>query len=44
MSKKSTSADTVLVHRRREAPEDHLCTCGKLRETCVQECVRAIWR
>ena len=32
MSKKSASAEAAPVHRRREAPEEHLCTCGKLRE------------
>jgi hypothetical protein len=30
-------------HRRRPAPDDHLCGCGRLRESCVRDRVRALW-
>ncbi len=31
------------MHRRRPAPEEHLCTCGRPREDCVRDAVRALW-
>ena len=37
------SAAEKITHRCRPAPEEHLCTCGKIREICVRECVRALW-
>jgi hypothetical protein len=33
-----------VVHRTAPPPKEHLCTCGKLREQCVRETVRAMWR
>jgi hypothetical protein len=33
----------VAGHRRRAAPDDHLCTCGRLREDCLREVVRLLW-
>lgn len=30
-------------HHARKPPDDHLCTCGKLREDCVRDTVRALW-
>jgi hypothetical protein len=31
------------AHHRREAPDDHLCACGRLRTDCVRDAVRALW-
>ncbi|GAA1749928.1 hypothetical protein [Luedemannella helvata] len=31
------------AHRCRAAPEEHLCSCGRLREDCVRDTVRAVW-
>jgi len=33
-----------VVHRPRPAPDNHLCTCGRAREDCVRDLVRALWR
>jgi hypothetical protein len=30
-------------HQYRERPNEHLCSCGKLREECVRDRVRALW-
>jgi hypothetical protein len=30
-------------HHPRRRPEEHLCTCGRLREECVRGHVRALW-
>lgn len=30
-------------HHPGRKPNDHLCTCGKLREECVRDRVRALW-
>jgi hypothetical protein len=30
-------------HHAQPAPTDYLCTCGKIREACVREEVRALW-
>ena len=30
-------------HHSQPAPADHLCTCGKIREACVHDEVRAMW-
>jgi hypothetical protein len=32
-----------VTHRRREAPDDHLCTCGRFRESCVSDTIRELW-
>jgi|GEM_PF-3771029 len=32
-----------LVHRAQPAPADHLCTCGKIREACVHDEIRALF-
>ncbi|WP_157545217.1 hypothetical protein [Hamadaea tsunoensis] len=37
----TTRADEV--HRSRQQPHEHLCTCGRVREECVRERVRALW-
>ena len=39
-----TSDPINMDHRARPAPLDHLCTCGHLREVCVSQEVRALWR
>ncbi|GAA2348183.1 hypothetical protein [Dactylosporangium salmoneum] len=31
------------THRRREPPDDHLCTCGHPREVCVSATIRTLW-
>ncbi len=36
-------AEPVAGHRRRPAPDDHLCTCGRLREECLREATRLLW-
>jgi hypothetical protein len=30
-------------HHPQRRPNGHLCTCGKLREQCVRDRVRALW-
>lgn len=35
--------DETAAHHRRKAPHEHLCTCGRLREDCVRDTVRAVW-
>lgn len=42
MSTQTAEVKTT-VHHARPAPEDHLCTCGKLREECVRSTVRTVW-
>ena len=32
-----------VTHRRREAPYDHLCSCGRPREACVSDTIRELW-
>ena len=32
-----------VAHRARPAPADHLCTCGKIREACVHDEIRALF-
>jgi hypothetical protein len=32
-----------LVHRAQPAPADHLCACGKIREACVHDEIRALF-
>jgi hypothetical protein len=34
---------TVAEHHSQPAPADHLCTCGKIREACVNDEIRAMW-
>jgi hypothetical protein len=36
-------AAELVTHRRREAPDEHLCTCGRLREACVSDTIRELW-
>jgi len=36
-------AEPVAGHRRRPAPDGHLCTCGRLREECLREAMRLLW-
>ncbi|MEU7866033.1 hypothetical protein [Dactylosporangium sp. NPDC049140] len=36
-------AAELVTHHRREAPDDHLCTCGRLREACVPDAIRELW-
>ena len=31
------------AHRARPAPADHRCTCGKIREACVHDEIRALF-
>lgn len=35
---------TTTGHRPQDGPDDHLCSCGRLRERCVRDTVRALWR
>jgi hypothetical protein len=30
-------------HHPQPAPSDHMCTCGKVREACVHDEIRAFW-
>jgi hypothetical protein len=30
-------------HRPRPAPEQHRCSCGRLRDQCVRDVVRRLW-
>jgi hypothetical protein len=32
-----------IAHHARPAPADHLCTCGKIREACVNDEIRALF-
>lgn len=36
--------DGQVGHHTRKSPNGHLCTCGRLREECVRDTVRALWR
>ncbi len=36
-------ATGILTHRPRPEPAGYMCTCGKVREACVHEEIRAIW-
>ena len=38
------ATEKPIAHRVMAAPNEHLCACGKLREHCVRETVRAMWR
>jgi hypothetical protein len=31
------------VHHPLPKPADHMCTCGKVREACVHDEIRALW-
>ena len=33
----------AVSHHPQPAPEEHLCTCGRIREACVHDEVRALW-
>ncbi|NUR74402.1 MAG: hypothetical protein HOU81_26630 [Hamadaea sp.] len=35
--------DGQVGHHARKRPHEHLCTCGRLREDCVRDTVRAVW-
>jgi hypothetical protein len=41
----ATSAEppTSVTHHPRPEPSAHMCTCGKVREACVHDEVRALW-
>lgn len=30
-------------HHRQPTPDDHLCTCGRLRDDCVRDSIRDLW-
>ena len=32
-----------IAHHPQAKPQDHMCTCGKVREACVHDEVRAFW-
>jgi hypothetical protein len=32
------------IHRPQPAPLTHRCTCGRLREACLHDCILALWR
>jgi hypothetical protein len=32
-----------LTHHQQPEPAEHLCTCGKVREACVHDEIRALW-
>jgi hypothetical protein len=36
-------ADSAEQHHPRPAPDEHLCTCGRLRADCVRDTVRGLW-
>ena len=31
-------------HHQLAAPDEHQCSCGRLREECVRDTVRTLWR
>jgi hypothetical protein len=39
----ASGANAGAGHHRRQPPDDHLCTCGRLRADCVRDAVRALW-
>lgn len=39
-----TGTDIGPDHHPRPTPEHHRCTCGQLREVCVRDSIRRIWR
>ncbi|GIG00642.1 hypothetical protein Cci01nite_57350 [Catellatospora citrea] len=30
-------------HHRQPEPDEHLCTCGRLRDDCVRDTIRDLW-
>ncbi|GAA3301507.1 hypothetical protein GCM10020218_095330 [Dactylosporangium vinaceum] len=36
-------AAELVTHRRRDHPDEHLCTCGRPREACVSDTIRELW-
>jgi hypothetical protein len=30
-------------HHRQSEPDDHLCTCGRLRDDCIRDAIRDLW-
>ncbi|BCJ72689.1 hypothetical protein CS0771_22330 [Catellatospora sp. IY07-71] len=30
-------------HHRQPEPDEHLCTCGRLRDECVRDSIRDLW-
>jgi hypothetical protein len=38
-----TEAPTPTTHHPGPKPADHMCTCGKVREACVHDEIRALW-
>jgi len=39
----SREVESVTAHHPKPKPADHMCTCGKVREACVHDEVRALW-
>ncbi len=37
------SAPPPPPHHPQAKPQDHMCTCGKVREACVHDEIRALW-
>jgi hypothetical protein len=37
------SPSMIVVHHPKPEPAEHMCTCGKVREACVHEEIRALW-
>lgn len=33
----------AVEHHRLPEPDEHLCSCGRLREDCVRDAVRTMW-
>ncbi|HEY2794176.1 MAG TPA: hypothetical protein VGJ28_17555 [Micromonosporaceae bacterium] len=33
----------AVTHHQQPEPAEHLCTCGKVREACVHDEIRAFW-
>jgi len=40
---RTAQSEQVPVHHAHKAPNEHLCTCGRLREECVRDAVRDLW-
>jgi hypothetical protein len=37
------SPPAMVIHHPKPEPADYMCTCGRLREACVHEEIRALW-
>lgn len=42
-SERPAPVTAPVAHHPQDKPQDHMCTCGKVREACVHDEIRALW-